>query len=424
MDRRTNRNTNRQQLSLIRIADLTILAAITLAFALPVVAQTGTVLYNFDENHKNPAYPRAGLISDKAGNFYGTTTGGGTGDGGSVFEMRKKTGGGWSAMVLHSFFPPRYGADLISSLIMDSAGNLYGTTELGGATNNGTVFEMVRQPGGGWIEKTLHSFSSTEGHTPIAGVIMDSAGNLYGTTVYGGSGTGCLLTGASCGTVVELSPQSDGTWTETILHNFANDGTDGVNPYFGLVFDGSGNIFGTTYYGGANNEGTVFELSPATGGGWTEQVIHSFGVGDDGGNAEAVTFFNGNLYGVTSNGGTGKGNVYELKPSAGGGWTEQLLWQFGGSNAPDDPSSPLTFDAAGNIYGVTEAGGTGLNGTVFKLTHSGGTWSATTLYNFSSDSTDGANPVGGLVLDTQGNLYGVTIYGGANHAGVVFEVTP
>ena len=413
------------QFSLKWIYTLATAVALTLALALTAAAQTETVLFNFNANHKDPAYPRAGLIADKSGNFYGTTTGGGTGGGGTVFEMKHKTGGGWSVMTLHSFFPPRYGADLISSLIMDSAGNLYGTTSLGGASNNGTVFEMVRQSGGGFTEKTLHSFSSTEGTTPISGVIMDSAGNLFGTTVYGGSGTGCIFTGPSCGTVFELSPQSDGSWTETILYNFTNNGTDGVNPYFGLVFDGSGNLFGTTYYGGANNQGTVFELSPSIGGGWSEQVIHTFGSGADLGYAEALVFFKGNLYGNTGNGGTGKGNVFELTPSTGGGWNEQILWQFApGNNAPGLPGTPITLDASGNIYGVTGSGGTGLNGTAFKLSQSGGSWNETTLYNFNSLGTDGANPVGGLVLDPKGNIYGVTGYGGANHAGVIFEITP
>ena len=243
------------------------------------------VLHSFNDNGQDGGTPEAGLIFDAAGNLYGTTLGGGTYGGGTVFELTPTAGGGWTEKVLYSFCSQPNctdGAGPLAGLILDAAGNLYGTTSQGGDyqcpsgtyTYCGTVFELKPIAGGGWTEQVLHSFdgSGTDGTYPSAGLIFDAAGNLYGTTQVGGYYGG--------GTVFELTPTAGGAWTENVLFSF--DGTGGAVPFAGLIFDGAGNLYGTTYEGGTYSNGTVFELTPTAGGGWTEQVLHGFGNGTDG----------------------------------------------------------------------------------------------------------------------------------------------
>jgi uncharacterized repeat protein (TIGR03803 family) len=244
---------------------------------------------------------------------------------------------------------------------------------------------------------------------------------LYGTTVDGGGVT-------SYGTVFELTPSAGGVWTETVLHTFAYSGTDGYTPLAGLVFDASGNLYGTTVNGGAYKYGTVFELTPTAGGGWTETVLHSFNnKGTDGywPYASLILDASGNLYGTTLNGGTSNvGTVFELTPTAGGGWTETVLHNFRGKDGYN-PNSSLIFDAAGNLYGTTVKGGHYGYGTVFELTPTaGGIWAETLLHSFNNNGTDGYWPYAGLIFDAVGNLYGTSYLGGAHGFGTVFEITP
>jgi hypothetical protein len=254
-------------------------------------------------------------------------------------------------------------------------------------------------------------------------VVFDKAGNLYGTTYLGGS--------ENVGRVFELVRQVDGSFTETVLHNFQKNGIDGYGPLGGVTLDSSGNVYGTTVYGGNGSCeidacGTAFELTPAGGGTWTESTIHSFGSATDPGAPEALTFYKGNIYGATAGGGTETGNVFELSPASGGAWNETILASFTYGNDGQNPNSPngnLVFDASGNIYGLSQ-GGSDLSGTVFEPTPGqDGTWDMTILYNFNGNST-GGDPFGGLILDSLGNLYGVTQGGGAYNAGTVFEVKP
>jgi uncharacterized repeat protein (TIGR03803 family) len=247
------------------MAALVIFAAALLMTSTFAAAQVqGQVLHNF--NGTDGAYSQAGLIFDAAGNLYGTTAGGGTSFAGTVFELTPIAGGGWTEKVLHNF--NNDGTDgylLYAGLVMDAAGNLYGTTYEGGTYNGGTVFELTPTAGGGWTEQVLWSFGNgTDGIEPQADLIFDAAGNLYGTTRVGGA--------YGPGTVFELTPTGSGGWTERVLHNF--NGMDGNNLSGGLIFDAAGNIYGTTGFGGTDDKGTVFELSPAAGGGWTEQALH------------------------------------------------------------------------------------------------------------------------------------------------------
>src|ERR1700683_3072998 len=206
-----------------------------LAARTPMAAQTETILHTFTSAKNDGGYPRAGLMFDRAGNLYGTTSKGGSANAGTVYELKPKGSGGWSLSVVYSFpYAPEYGADEISGLTFDNAGNLYGTTPLGGSSNDGQLFELVPKAGGGWSEELLHNFGqgSTDGIRPN-GVVADAAGNLYGTTTYGGTETCEII---NCGTVFKMTKKS-GHWVEEVLYNFQDNGTDGTNPYFGVTLD-------------------------------------------------------------------------------------------------------------------------------------------------------------------------------------------
>jgi uncharacterized repeat protein (TIGR03803 family) len=435
----------------VATAALAIAVVFTLAVVLTPSAQAQTpatsvvwtekLLHSF--NDTDGALPRAGLIFDAAGNLYGTTSEGGAYSWGTVFELTPAGGGNWTETVLHSFCSPTDctdGAYPYAGLIFDAAGNLYGTT-VGGGTyaycsdgyGCGTVFELTPTAGGGWTEQVLYNFGNgTDGVNPYDGLIFDAAGKLYGTTPNGGT--------YGYGTVFELTPTESGGWTETVLHSFCSqtDCTDGEAPQADLIFDTLGNLYGSTTNGGTYGGGTVFELTPTGGGGWTEKVLHSFCSQTDctdGEAPQAGLIFDtlGNLYGSTTAGGTytsncnyGCGTVFELTPTGGGAWTEQVLHSFGNGTDGYYPFAGLIFDAAGNLYGTTWAGGTYGWGTVFELTPTGGGWTETVLHSFNDNGTDGILPEAGLIFDAIGNLYGTTPSGGAEgeYGGTVFELTP
>ena len=232
------------------------------------------MLHSFHNNGSDGANPQAGVVLDAAGNLYGTTYDGGIHNLGTVFELTPNADGGWTEFVLHSFGNGADGQNPTGSLIWDAAGNLYGTTVNGGIHSAGTLFELTPRVGGGWSEKLLHSFGlGTHGQHPYAGVTFDAAGNIYGTTYDGGI--------HNLGTVFELMPNADGGWSEFVLRNFGN-GADGENPTASLIWDAAGNLYSTTVNGGIHNLGTLFELLPRVGGGWSEKVLHSFGLGTDG----------------------------------------------------------------------------------------------------------------------------------------------
>ena len=364
-------------------------------------------------------YPGSGLIGDAAGNLYGTTIFGGDYQGGTVFELTPTANGGWTETVLHSFGNGTDGFALYGGVILDAAGNLYGTTFYGGPRGLGTVFELTRTAGGGWTETVLHSFgSSAEGAAyPLSSLVLDATGNLYGTT-FGGGTYYCSAIHAGCGTVFELTPTAGGVWKETVLHSFGG-GNDGYYLDAGVILDAAGNLYGTTNFGGGNDCqnaqdygcGIVFELSPNGVGRWTETVLHDFeNNGTDGSGPDTALTMDaaGNLYGTTSAGGTSTyGTVFELTPAGNGSWLETVLHNFSGPPDGASPFSPLLFDAAGNLYGTTQSGGiAGVDwGTAFELSPDGrGGWTETSLYGFcaENDCTDGSIPVGSLVLDAAG----------------------
>src|SRR5579872_2727634 len=403
----------------------TIFAAAVLLTATSAAAGE-KLLHSFNGN--NGQTPDSSLIFDSSGNLYGTTNAGGLYSLGTVFELIPKAGGGWTEKVLHNF-NGKDGSGPYSGLTFDSSGNLYGTTFYGGKSavcggGCGTVFELTKASGN-WKEKVLHNFNNgTDGSGSYASLIFDSSGNLYGTTFYGGNSALC---NGGCGTIFELIPQTGGTWMEKILYSFGANSTDGQSPVASLIFDSLGNLYGVARGGGVYGQGTAFELMPTSGGGWTEKVLYDFNDnGVDGNDPGSAMLFDasGDLYGTTFFGGAyGNGTAFELTPTSGGGWKENILHSFGANGTFGVYPLGLVFDAAGNLYGTTQqdnVGGGG--GTIFELLPGGGHWTEKVLHHF-VNSTDGANSDSSLILDTTGNLYGTTQGGGTFGAGTVFKIT-
>jgi len=417
-----------------------IVASVSLFIPSPIYAARGwNVLYSFclgGGDCTDGANPDAGVISDAAGNLYGTTKFG-PNFGGTVFELTQGPDGIWTETVLHSFCYSQEncpdGQEPEAGVIFDAAGNLYGTTVYGGANNEGVVFELMPAADGSWTEKVLHSFvfDGKDGVVPYGGLVLDAAGNLYGTTAVGGIRNG--------GTVFELIPGPDGNWTEKVLHSFEEPGHYQAGPFGGLAIDASGNLYGMTWgggivsgncapsSGGSSGCGRVFELTPGANGKWSEKILHRFRGSPDGGNPSAgVTLDSvGNLYGTTYYGGTGPcgaigcGTVFRLTPKANGEWTEKVIHDFDGNDGYN-PVAGLTIDASGNLYGTIPSFGRGY-GTVFELTPgANGRWQERRLHHWGFTCEYGCDPQAGVVLGSAGNVYGTTYLG--DGAGTVFEV--
>jgi uncharacterized repeat protein (TIGR03803 family) len=394
----------------IRLRSVSLIAAAVLFLTSAWAADHQTVLYSFG-GPPDGTDPVGSLLMDSAGNLYGATFSGGIYcapfyNCGTVFKLSRTPGGGWTETVIHDFSGlDGDGTNPNGSLIMDAAGNLYGTTAL-------TAFELSPNQDGTWTEKTLCKFNfDGTGLDPDGGLVMDAAGNLYGVTLEGG--------GDMQGTAFELVRNGGGCY---VMYSFGI-GDDGKEPMGNLVVDAAGNVFGTTYAGGNAGGGTVFELSLFATGGWREIILHSFSGSDGyGPKAGLVMDAAGNLFGTTSGGGNaGVGTVFELSPVAGGGWTETTVYSFNGGPDGSDPESGLTLDAHGNLYGTTPGGGLFEYGTAFELSPRQGGWRETVLYSFEG-SSDGGLPTSGLITDRAADLYGVTP--GMGIPSVVYELTP
>ena len=385
---------------------------LTLSFA--TAKSTEQVLYRFGGT-PDGSMPSAGLVFDGSGNLYGTAQFGGAYGYGCVFELTPPVskGGQWTESVLYSFTGGGDGSNPVSNLIFDTSGNLYGTTAYGGAYGTGTAFELVSSTG--WTINTLWSFGSVDGVLPEGGLAFDQFGNLYGTLDSGGTG--------NAGQVYELTPGSGG-WTETILHNFG--GTSGARPWAGVTLDAAGNVYGTTLYDGPGEvgDGTVFRLAPS-GGQWIFTIIHDFKNITNGGPFGGVILDPaGNLYGTTYGEGSCYATVYRLEPPTKKAWKLTVLHKFNGKDGCQT-YGPVTMDGIGNLYGATNSGGTNNAGTVFEMMlNAKDQYVRKTLYNFEG-SPDGADPLFmGVALDGSGNIYGTTYAGGTSGLGTVFEVTP
>jgi uncharacterized repeat protein (TIGR03803 family) len=404
---------------------------------------TQTTLYGFPFADGNR--PESGLVADASRNFYGTTLLGGGADVGAVYKLTPSgkesllySFSGTSDNGNNSVFP--------SSLILDTAGNLYGAAEETGTRQYGSVFEISPAAHGTYTEKNLDNLSGVIDH-PLGNLIFDKSGNLYGTALDGGTN--------GFGAVFELTPQTNGTFKQTVIYSFGGYPIDGAGPSAGLIFDAAGNLYGTTAHGGPSSNckgallkpigcGTVFELIPTGGGAWQEQLLHSFAGSTSDGAIPAGNLImdaSANLYGTTTYGGlepkacgassnnpAGCGTVYELS-SSNGTWSETIIYEFTRANGDGgNPEAGLAADAAGNLYGTTLFGGstaTETYGTVYKLTPAtGGGWTESILYSFTGTGGDGGWPYSNLILDTAGNLYGTASYGGNAGFGTVFKITP
>jgi uncharacterized repeat protein (TIGR03803 family) len=373
---------------------------------LPARAQTFEVLHSFT-GFADGGQPQGGVVVDAAGNVYATTSSGGTAGVGTLFRIDAT---GKFRVILT--FDGEDGANPIDTLLSNPAGDLYGTTSYGGAYSYyGTVFE-VNALG---LLKVLYSFTGgTDGGLPRGGLISDAAGNLYGTTTAGGD-LSCEPT-SGCGTVFKVNRSGK----ETVLYSFSG-GADGGLPQEGLLADATGNLYGTTLFGGdlsCNSGygcGTVFKVEK----GGTETVLYGFTGGTDGefpatGLIRGAT---GELFGTTGNGGAdGYGTVFRLDKAG----AETVLYSFGGGTDGAYPEPGLVMDGAGNLYGTTGKGGSHSSGTIFEVTASG---AETVLHSFNGQS-GGAYPSGGLFRDPAGNLYGTTSGGGVYLQGTVFKLKP
>lgn len=440
--------------------------AVTLVLMPASWAASERVVHTF--NLATAGDPISGLAMDVNGNLYGTTRLGGPGgcpEGcGVVFKITKDSQGGATYSILHTFAGFPDGGNPFGSPIVDSIGNVYGTTPTGGTGGCGVVYRLSPTTGGEYKETILHNFNkantkNNDGCNPESYLVSDAAGNLYGTTNTGGGGVSNTFCDDGCGSVFKLTPNEDGTYAESVIHSFpgTKGNTDGRNPVGGLVLDGEGNLWGTTQGGGNVGDGTVFELTPNSDGTYTETTLFSF-TGDSTGfepNTNLVIDKAGNLYGTTTNGGLNiddHGVVFKITPQPGGVVEESIIHAFFCNDmACHDGVTPfngLTIDANGVLYGTVDFGGGGSNqcstgtpalgcGIVYKLTpNTQGEFTETVLYRFKGFA-DGAAPEDDvLVLDANGNIFGTTSEGGNSticHSdgfgtpggcGVVFEVTP
>lgn len=409
-----------------------LLVTAALAGLAPVGAMAGSekVLYAFQGSAADDGdTPYAVPTRDGKGNLYGTTLYGGADGDGIVYELVHSKSG-WKEEVLHSFSGGNDGEFPYGGVVLDKSGNVYGGTQLGGSNFSGIVYELSPGARGKWRETILFTFPGNQQSQggPVGALTFDNNGNLFGTTVGGGA--------CNYGTVFELRRTRTG-WKHHTLHEFC--GSDGQAPAYGqLVFDPAGNIYGTTGFGGSGGRGVVFELTPAAHHQWTFAKIHEF-TSDEGGVADGGLTIdaNGNLYGAEADGGANVlGSVYELSPAGGGVWNENILYVFQGSPDGSLPFQNPVFDLNGNLFGTTYSGGQTSQcqgcGAIYELVpQTGGSWSETLVYDFATQSggADGYQPVAGLMGDANGNFYGTATKGGnvgegACACGAIYEFTP
>jgi uncharacterized repeat protein (TIGR03803 family) len=401
--------------------------ALTLLTTHPAQAQTFSVLHNFTAG-ADGANPRAGVTLGPSGVVYGTAPYGGTGNAGTVFKL-SQTNSSWVFSLLYEFTGKSDGSYPIGGVVIGPDGALYGTAQQGGSENNGTVYALrppstfCRSITCYWNETVLHAFTGVpDGINPgVVNLVFDAAGNIYGTTTNGGT--------YDNGTTFELTPSSGG-YTESILHSFGSD-HDGVYPAAGVVLDTAGNVYGTTGAGGTGRGcdygcGTAYQLVPS-GGSWLENVLINFDLGQAGlagayyPNSALVKDASGNLYGTTIAATLyGNGVLFKLAPSD-GGFTPSVFYNF---LTACEPYDGVTMDSAGNFFGACLYGVAGA-GWIFELANCSQSCTLIDLHDFRG--FDGNMPYGVPVLDANGNLYGTTQYGGTGGdcnmgCGVVWEI--
>jgi uncharacterized repeat protein (TIGR03803 family) len=395
-----------------------VLAAILLLAVAALGQARGQVLYSFPSDGPNGHFPTSLPLFDRSGNVFGIASLGGDDGYGTAYELTVPLGGVNNFSLIYTFSGAPEDEAPFGNIVSDAAGNIYGVAA-GGTAGASSVYELSPGAGGIWTESVIYTFNNTGGGPweATAGLTIDAAGNLYGSSGGGGA--------FGMGTIYELTPNADGSWSETVLYSF--NSSDGYAPSSALVFDASGNIYGTTSTGGIA-WGTVFELSPTSGGGWTEKVLYSLPGSaslavpnspvwlDSAGNIFATAF------GV---GYPPHGAVFELTKGSKGSWTETTLHAFSGKGGEGAaPNSGLIADSDGNLYGTTYYGGTYGGGAIYVMKKDvGGQWREKTIYSFQG-KPDGLGPNWGLTFGPGGDLYGVTTGGGSFNSGTVYRVKP
>jgi uncharacterized repeat protein (TIGR03803 family) len=386
---------------------LCFLSLLIISATQPAHAQTYSVLYNFTDKGSAGGDPYGGPILDQQGNLYGTTYLGGSYGSGSIYEL-SPSGSSWTYQTLYSLKGVTDGAGPgYGSVAFGPDHMLYATTEGGGYF--GTAVAICDCP---QKEYVVHRFGNgTDGGEPMNGVVFAPSGNFYGTTLVGGNNGN--------GAVFEIK-SSGNTWIETSIYKFAG-GADAINPVATVSIDAHGNLYGTAPAGGAYSNGAVYELSHSATG-WNETVLYSFQGLSDGANpvGGVIVDPSGNLYGTTFDGGdNGGGVVYELSPN-GAGWNFTVIYSLTGGYS--GPYNKLTRDLNGNLYGTTTTSGASSLGTVFKLSPANGSWTFTDLYDFPGGN-DGGFPYGALAVDANGNIFGTATIWGSDNQCVLFEIT-
>jgi uncharacterized repeat protein (TIGR03803 family) len=401
-------------------------AVIRAACANSALAAKQKVLYTFTGG-TDGGFPQGGVIADSAGNLYGTTTSDGVDHSGVVYELSPGAGPGKQTQTtLYAFTGGNDGGNPQAGLVADAKGNLYGTTYAGGADGDGVVFELSPPKKGAtaWTETVLWTFTGgNDGSLPTCALILDSEGNIYGTTDEGGTGV--------VGTVFELSPPPKGskTWAESVLYNFTGN-NDGGEPYGRMLLASDGNLYGTTAGYGQYNYGNIFKLAvPVNGGGWTFSVLHAFQGSTDGEVPRdgLIQGPDGTLYGDTAGFDDSFGNVFSLQTD-GSGYT--VLWNVPGAfgYTGNGPWQTVSLDSSGNLYGATLADGKSASGEVFELSPPAKgkkNWKAKVLHVYQPNAK-GQVAYTTVFVGADG-LYGTT-YGAAGQAGfypgTVWQITP
>ena len=414
--------------SLSRLLTCLLLVLALCLAAAPASAQTFTTLYSFAAGTSDGGYPQGGVSIDSSGKLYGTTTSYGSHGTGVVYKLVPPTGGGsWTESVVYNLGGTNDGKYPYSGVLIGSNGDLFGTTINGGqlGLNYGTFYEVSPTSGTEIGEFSFSGGGSGQNEYTLGNVIQDSSGNFYGTSYLGGA--------HNQGAVWKLSFSSPFV-VETVIYSFNRTATnlDGITPYAGLVMDSSGNLYGTTYKGGTGAGcqsagcGTVFKLSPSGGTTWNETILYSFDATLGDGvfpESNLIIDNSGNLIGTTTVGSaTGNGEVFQISPSG----TKTVIHSFtGGTTDGSQPWSGVTMDASGNLWGTTRNGGAHNYGTVYKLTNTFGVWTESVIHSFSYFG-DGAFPLSNLTLDSSGNLYGTNNQGGSGGrtVGTVFKIVP
>jgi uncharacterized repeat protein (TIGR03803 family) len=394
------------------------------AMATVASASTTKVIYGFAGGNDGE-YTDTDLVFDAGDNIYGTSVLGGAFGTGTVFEL-SHSASGWTHTVLYSFTGGADGGQPYKGVTLDAQGNLYGTAVVGGTGGScvesgcGVVYKLTHS-GNTWVQSVIYNFTGgNDGYGPGSGLTFDKHGNLYGMTPTGGVG--------GQGVIYELKPGQNGSWSLSVIHSFTGGKDGGTGSAGRLLLDGHGNLFGVATTGGANGKGTAFELTPTSTGNWRFKTLYAFKGQPDAGFPYGGLSLDtsGNLYGTTYyDGANNLGAVYELSPKPTGGWKEKVLYSFAGGRDGSSSISNLVIDATGDLFGTTSEGGAGCScGTIFKLTPGGGgTWTESVVYRFRG-TPDAGFAYNGMAVGSAGHFYGATVHGGASNDGTIYRFKP